>query len=123
MLNQTTWTPANTQNSSIIRELIPAFLCVPMGYKVPGGQIERHGDIWGRYFRQPILRGTPYHVAFEDPLVEHRRNPHNYLDDLRFKYWGMILADWLLEELRENFQCFDSNVVDRVGELPELSLK
>ncbi len=119
VLNQNTWTPVNTQNTSIIRELIPAFLCVPMGYKVPGGQIERYGDIWGGYFLQAILRETPYHVAFGRPLVEHRRNFHNYVDDLRFEYWGMILTDWLVQELRENFQCSDSNVVDRVAELAE----
>jgi hypothetical protein len=119
VLNQNTWTPVNTQNTSIIRELIPAYLCVPMGYKVPGGKIERYGDIWGGYFLQAILRGTPYYVGFGRPLVEHRRNPHNYIDDLRFEYWGMILTDWLLKELHDNFKTANSNVIDRVGELAE----
>jgi len=119
VLSQNTWTPINTQNTSVIRELIPAFLCIPMGYDLPGGRIERYGDIWAGYFLQAILTGTPYHVAFGRPLVEHRRNPHNYLEDLRYEYWGMILTDWLLQELRENFHCTSSTIIDRVGELSE----
>ena len=30
-LEQSTWTPINTQNTSVVRELIPAYLCIPMG--------------------------------------------------------------------------------------------
>ena len=119
VLNQNTWTPINTQNTSVIRELIPAFLCIPMGYPVQGGRIERYGDIWAGYFLQAIITGTPYHIGFGRPLVEHRRNPHNYLEDLRREYWGMMLTDWLLQELRENFHCTSSTIIDRVGELSE----
>ena len=94
-LDQTTWSPINTQNTSVTRELSPAFLTVPMGYDVPGGKIQRYGDICGGYFLQAVMRGTPYFASFGRPLVEHRRNPHDYLDDLRFEFWGMILTDWI----------------------------
>lgn len=117
VLAQDTWTPINTQNTSVVRDLIPAFLCVPMGWAVPGGMIHRYGDIWGGYFLEAILPGTPYHVAFGRPLVDHRRNPHDYLDDLRFEYWGMLLTDWLLHALKERFRPTAEAIPDRVQEL------
>jgi hypothetical protein len=57
LLAQSNWTPINTQNTSVVRDLIPAFLCVPMGWDVPGGKIQRYGDIWGGYFPQAIMYG------------------------------------------------------------------
>lgn len=119
VLDQDTWSPINTQNTSVIRELIPAFLCIPMGFPVPGGRIERYGDIWGGYFLQAVMAGTPYHAAFGMPIVEHRRNPHNYLDDLRHEYWGMILTDWLLHHLRSDFKPVDRQISARVEHLAE----
>ena len=44
VLHQNTWSPVNTQNTSVVRELIPAYLCIPMGWQVPGGTIQRYGD-------------------------------------------------------------------------------
>lgn len=114
VLDQETWSPINTQNTSLMRELIPAYLCIPMGHAVPGGNIERYGDIWSGYFMQAIMNGTPYHICFGRPIVEHRRNPHNYLNDLRHEYWGMMLTDWLLEELRQHFEPVGSDIIDRV---------
>lgn len=117
VLDQSTWTPINTQNTSIVRELIPAYLCVPMGWDVPGGKIQRYGDIWGGYFLQALIAGLEYHVAFGDPIVEHRRNPHDYIDDLRCEFWGMVLTDWLVGILREKFRPSSLRVIDRVFEL------
>jgi len=117
VLDHSTWTPLNTQNTSIVRELIPAYLCIPMAWKVPGGSIQRYGDIWGGYFLQALIKETPYHIAFGRPLMDHRRNQHDYVDDLRFEYWGMILTDWLLQKLRKDFQPVASSITDRVDEL------
>ena len=123
LLDQQTWTPLNTQNTSVTRELIPAFLCVPMGYPVPGGTIERYGDIWGGYFLQSLLPNTPFHVAFGRPLVEHRRNPHRYLDDLRHEFWGLMLTDWLVQRLKTQFVPTTSPMCERVEELGELHVR
>jgi len=117
VLDQSTWSPINTQNTSVVRELIPAYLCIPMGWDVPGGKIQRYGDIWGGYFLESVLAGTSYHVAFGRPLVDHRRNPHDYVDDLRQEFWGTILTDWLLTVLREQFKPTAGPIVDRVREL------
>lgn len=119
VLSQDTWTPINTQNTSIVRELIPAFLCIPMGWTVPGGSIQRYGDIWGGYFLQALMKGTDYLAAFGQPIVEHRRNPHDYIDDLRYEYWGMILTDWLLELLKNRFAPTSDIIIDRIGELAD----
>jgi hypothetical protein len=117
VLSQETWSPINTQNTSVVRELIPGFLCVPMGHDVPGGKIQRYGDIWGGYFLQAVMRGTPYYTSFGRPLVEHRRNPHNYVDDLRYEYWGMILTDWITDLLRTEYKPSSAVVGERVLEL------
>ena len=119
VLDQRTWSPVNTQNTSVVRELIPAFVFVTMAWPVPGGKLDRYGDIWGGYFCLALMQNTKYHVAFGRPLVEHRRNPHNYVDDLRFEFWGMILTDWLLQLLRESFKPSSSLMTERVVELAE----
>jgi hypothetical protein len=116
VLDQETWTPINTQNTAVVRDLIPAYICIPMGWDVPGGKINRYGDIWGGYFLQSLMRDTEYVVSFGNPIVEHRRNPHNYVEDLRGEYWGLILTDWLLENLR-HFSSKESNILDRISDL------
>jgi hypothetical protein len=119
VLDQSTWSPVNTQNTSVVRELIPAFVFVTMAWPLPGGKLDRYGDIWGGYFLLALMQGTRYHVAFGRPLVEHRRNPHNYVDDLRFEFWGMVLTDWLLEILRSSFKPTGGCMTERVLELAE----
>jgi hypothetical protein len=117
VLNEDTWCPINTQNTSVVRELVPAFFCIPMGVPLPGGKIERYGDIWGGYFFQSIIRGTEYRISFGHPIVEHRRNQHRYLDDLRHEFWGLMLTDWLLQHLREDFKPSAASVLERMMEL------
>ena len=94
-----------------------------MGYPVPGGRIERYGDIWGGYFLQALMSGTSYHVCVGHPIVEHRRNPHDYLDDLRHEFWGLVLTDWLVSHLREGFKPTGSRIVDRIRQLSAFLIK
>jgi hypothetical protein len=101
VLHNSTWSPVNTQNTSIIRDLIPYYFCVPMGHKVPGGIIHRYGDIWGGYFALSVMQYTNFHTSFGTPIVNHNRNPHNYLVDLRQEFWGMLLTDWLLSIIKD----------------------
>ena len=67
VLDPSTWSPVNTQNTSVVRELIPAFVFVTMAWPVPGGKLDRYGDIWGGYFLLALMQGTKYHVAFRPP--------------------------------------------------------
>jgi hypothetical protein len=119
VLEQATWSPVNTQNTSVVRELIPAFVFVTMGWPVPGGKLDRYGDIWGGYFLLALMQGSPFYLAFGRPLVEHRRNPHNYVDDMRNEFWGMVLTDWLLQVLRSSFIPRSTHAVDRLLELAD----
>ncbi|MGE5682216.1 MAG: hypothetical protein ACM34K_15215, partial [Bacillota bacterium] len=119
VLDQNTWTPINTQNTSVIRDLIPAYFCIPMGWDVPGGKIQRYGDIWGGYFFQALIKNTSYHVAFGRPIVAHKRNPHDYVDDLRFEFWGMILTDWLTNYLMEEFNPEGESMITRLEQLSD----
>lgn len=119
VLDRGTWTPINSQNTSIARELLPAFLMLPMAWPVPGGKIDRYDDIWGGYFLQAVMEGSPYRVAFGRPIVEHRRNPHNYADDLRYEFWGIILTDWLVQRLHDQFRSSNSGIAERMLDLAE----
>jgi hypothetical protein len=110
-LDNNTWSPINTQNTSVIRELIPYYFCVPMGYPVPGGIIHRYGDIWGGYLFLAIIQGSEFISSFGRPIASHIRNPHDYLTDLRQEFWGILLTDWLLEKIKD------------IQYPPELSLK
>lgn len=123
VLSHETWIPLGTQNLSVCRDLVPACMCVPMGWEMPCGRLERYGDVWGGYFMQAIMRGTPYHAAFGLPLTEHRRNSHNPIEDLRKEYWGMLLTDWLVDRLKNRFSPSGSSVTDRTVELSEFIIK
>jgi hypothetical protein len=123
ILDHNVWSPINTQNTSVIRDLVPAFLCIPMGFPVPGGKIERYGDIWGGYFLQSVMRDSRYYVSFGKPIVEHRRNQHNFVDDLRHEFWGMMLTDWLLAELMAKFTPSDDTISGRMLELSEFLIR
>jgi hypothetical protein len=118
VLAQNTWSPINTQNTSVVRELIPAYLCVPMGTPMPWGRIERYGDILGGYFTQAIINNSDYYIAFGLPIVEHRRNPHSYINDLQHEYWGMLINDWLLKEIH-SFSASANSITDRIYEFSE----
>ena len=55
------------QNTSVVRELIPASIFVTMACPVPGGVLDRYGDIWGGYFLLALMQNTNYHAAFGRP--------------------------------------------------------
>lgn len=118
-LQQGTWSPINFQNTALLRQLLPAILALPMGWPVPGGKIERYDDVWGGYFLQAAMQGSPYYMAFGRPIVEHRRNPHNYLDDLRGEFWGIILTDWLVEKLKGEFRSSRNKLDERMLDLAD----
>jgi len=114
-----TWTPLNTQNTGVCREVIPAFLFLPMSPAVSGFGMDRYGDIWGGYLLQSLLRETQYHVAFGRPLVEHRRNAHDYARDYLGEFWGVVLNEWFIDSVKNRFRPSSSGLPERVSELSE----
>jgi len=96
-LGQNTWSPINTQNTSLHRDLIVAFYFVRMGYPLAGMPIDRYGDIFSGYFCQACVRHLGHRIRVGTPIALHKRNSHNYLRDLTNEL-GCI---WVLEDLTE----------------------
>jgi len=96
VLGLTTWSPVNTQNTALRREALAAYYFVKMGYPLAGmGNIDRYGDIFSGYFVQICAHHLGGMVRFGTPLVEHRRNSHNFMKDATNE-WACILT---LEDL------------------------
>ncbi len=95
LLGNTTWSPINTQNTSISRDAIPAYYFLRMGYPVMGMPIDRDGDIFSGYFVQACARHLGYRIRVGTPICDHIRNTHNYLKDLTFE----LACIWILEDI------------------------
>ncbi len=120
VLSDDTWTPINTQNTSVCRDLIPAFISIPMGFKLANNMIfHRYGDIWGGYIIQAVMKGTRHHVNFGQPLVDHRRNPHNFIQDLSQELWGIMLNDWFIYMIKNVFKSKSNNIIFRMREMAD----
>ena len=91
VVNPATWTVFNSQNTAVIRELIPAWFLMP--------GVGRHDDIYASLIVQRVARERGYHVHFGPPFTYQQRNDHNLITDLRAEIDGMenvtVLADLL----------------------------
>lgn len=96
-----TWSPINTQNTALIRDAIPAYYYVRMGFPIKGMAIDRYGDILSGYFLQKCAKHLGDAVRFGDPVAEHHRSPHNLFKDLYHELAGMVIVEELLPWLRE----------------------
>ena len=76
-----TWTVFNSQNTAVIRELIPAW------FMMPG--VGRHDDIYASLIVQRVARERGYHVHFGPPFTYQQRNEHSLIADLRKEIDGM----------------------------------
>jgi hypothetical protein len=76
-----TWTVFNSQNTAVIRELIPAW------FMMPG--VGRHDDIYASLIVQCVARERDLHVHFGPPFTYQERNKHDLVADLRAELDGM----------------------------------
>jgi len=76
-----TWTVFNSQNTAVIRELMPAW------FMMPG--VGRHDDIYASLIVQRVARERDLHVYFGPPFTYQQRNEHNLVADLRNEIDGM----------------------------------
>jgi len=97
LLGQDTWTPINTQNTSLHCDLIVAYYFVRMGYPLTGMPIDRYGDIYSGYLLQACVRHFGHRIRVGTPVTDHRRNAHNYMRDLV----GELACILTLEEFTE----------------------
>jgi reversibly glycosylated polypeptide len=95
VLGTNTWSPINTQNTGLHRDVIPSYYFVRMGYPVAGMAIDRYGDIFSGYFSQACVRHLGGRIRVGTPLADHRRNSHNLLADATRE----LACIWVLEEL------------------------
>lgn len=98
-----TFSPFNSQNTFIRRDLIPYYAVLP--------HIGRMDDIWGGYHLEKImfeLQGTPA-VAYHTPTVVQERNPQDLVTNLEKEIIGYrhtldfinepLPADWSLPDV------------------------
>ena len=87
-----TWSPFNSQNTALARDVIPTYFLSPF--------IGRYDDIWASYVTKAIADHLGDLVVFGHPLVRQERNPHDYWIDLEKERDGMRLSDAFCGYLR-----------------------
>ncbi len=97
VLGEKTWSPINTQNTALHREVIPSYYFIRMGYQMAGMSIDRYGDIFSGYFAQACLRHLGHRIRVGTPVAEHKRNSHNYLKDATQE----LACIWVLEDITQ----------------------
>lgn len=101
VLGDRTWSPVNTQNTSLHRDAIPAYYFLPMGNSLTGLQIDRYGDIFSGYFCQACARHLGHSIRAGTPVAQHLRNAHRYLRDVTQELAGILVLEDLLPWLAE----------------------
>lgn len=101
ILGPKTWTPINTQNTSLNRRVIPAYWFVKMGYPISGLSIDRYGDIFSGYFAQKCAKHLGFSIRVGSPIINHIRNSHNAIKDLNYEFLCVIVLEDILNWLTE----------------------
>ncbi len=101
ILGPATWSPINTQNTALVRDAIPAYYYLRMGFPLQGLKIDRFGDILSGYFMQKCTQHLQHAIRIGSPVAEHRRSPHNLFKDLYHELAGIVLIEELLPWLME----------------------
>jgi hypothetical protein len=92
VLQPGTWSPFNSQNTALLREVIPAYFLSPC--------IGRYDDIWPSYIVTRIAEHLGDVIAFGQPLMRQKRNEHNLWKDLDNERVGSLLTDEFCAVLR-----------------------
>jgi hypothetical protein len=95
VLGRHTWSPINTQNTALRRDVLPAYYYVKMRYPLGGLTLDRYSDIFSGYLAEACVKHLGGAVRAGTPVADHRRNAHDYLRDAAGE-WGCIM---LFEEL------------------------
>lgn len=101
VLDKHTWSPINTQNTSLNRDVIPSYWFVKMGYPISGLSIDRYGDIFSGFFAQKCVQHLGFNVRVGTPVVDHIRNSHNAIKDLNYEFLCVIVLEDILKWLTE----------------------
>jgi len=88
-----TWTPFNSQNTSVLREVIQSYFMSPF--------IGRYDDIWPSYLVKKIADHLGDFISFGFPLVKQDRNEQDIIVNLENEIWGMRLTNRFCNILKE----------------------
>jgi hypothetical protein len=91
--------PINTQNTALTREAMAVYYYVRMGARLRGLVLDRFGDILSGYFLQVCADAVGDRIRIGDPIVEHRRHPHDLLVDLYHELAGIMVMEELADFL------------------------
>ena len=91
LLGRQMWTPINTQNTAVYRDVMQSYYYVRMG-----AGIERFGDIFSGYFCQKCIKHMGDRIRVGTPIVNHKRNSHDYLTDSYGELPGILILEDLL---------------------------
>jgi hypothetical protein len=87
-----TWSPFNSQNTGLARDVIPAYFLSPY--------VGRYDDIWPSYIVTRIANHLGEVIAYGEPLLRQKRNQHDLWRDLDAERVGMLLTDEFCAALR-----------------------
>lgn len=119
ILAPNTWTPINSQNTSLAHEVIPSYYFIRMGATLNGVRIDRYGDIFQGYFAEACSKALGIAVSAGTPAVLHRRNTHNYLQDACQELNCIILLEDFLQWLTGEVILEGNNYCDAYLSLAE----
>jgi hypothetical protein len=101
LLGHSAWSPINTQNTALHRDLIVSYYFVRMGYPLAGMPIDRYGDIFSGYLSQACVRHMGHRIRVGTPVADHKRNSHNYLRDLTGELACILTLELFTEWLHD----------------------
>jgi len=105
VLGPDVWMPIDSQNTALTRAAVTAYYYVRMQYPVRGLVLDRFGDIFSGYFVQKCAKHLGQAVRVGTPVADHRRSPHDLIQDLYHELAGVALledfAPWIREERLE----------------------
>jgi Reversibly glycosylated polypeptide len=89
-----TWAPFNSQQTTIARELLPAYFLNP--------HAGRYDDIWGSFIIHRLAEHFGDMVAYGHPIVNHlqKRSLNSLWRDLDDERMGLLLTDEFVKMLR-----------------------
>lgn len=101
LLSKDTFAPINTANTAYSAKLLPIMYDTFQGAYVGELKLDRFGDIWCNLFIEKIMAHVGGRITIGVPLVEHRREPRNTIDDFMKEFWGIIVSERLFSIINE----------------------
>jgi hypothetical protein len=92
VVDPSTWTIFNSQNTAFVRELAPCM------FMLPG--VGRYDDIFASLITQRVMREHGYHVFHGKPFTWQQRHEHDLIADLAAEFWGMGNVEKFADVLR-----------------------